>query len=154
MHASAGLCLPARGRTGFRAAETPKHQRPLSTGQPLWIRGGMSSASLEVLQIDKYDRHNVDSSRKAARSPAAHVARSTQIGATALISRSAAPRCRILFHLQLQHVIGRISRIHVSTFTGSSRPWPVPHTLSYVGGDVFTFGFAGLWRFGGSEPNR
>ena len=69
----------------------------------------MSSASLEVLQIDKYDRHNVDSSRKAARSPAAHVARSTQIGATALISRSAAPRCRILFHLQLQHVIKRVA---------------------------------------------
>ena len=91
MHAHAGPRLPVRGRTGSRAAETPKHQRPLSTGQPLWIRGGMSSASLEVLQIDKYDRHNVDSSRKAARSPAAHVARSTQIGATALISRSAAP---------------------------------------------------------------
>ena len=88
------------------AAEAPKQHLSGALAVFHELRSGDSSASSKVVQVDVEDRRDVKCSQGTVQSAAARAWQHAQIGATALISRSAALPCRIPFHLRLQHVSG------------------------------------------------
>ena len=73
------------------AAEAPREHLSRALAVLLEFRSGGSSASSRVVHVDVEDRREINCSQGTRQSAAARAWRHAQIGATALISRSAAP---------------------------------------------------------------